>query len=299
MSHVDAAHTYQSKLDEVRNLLEAFNKSASTDINFDEFLKKLKAAGGVTEAALRECRWEDIMDFGVPKLLARQVAAIFRQSAEPKREKALKPHQVQELTIRELLERYDPAETDHLVNQRLLTISKGYPCIVFNDDGKANVDASVYLVQEIKDGYEPRKTYIVNGAPQELKRVNERADDYVDENPLFAGRALRGGSEQICDITNRRWDSCPKKYRQVLHIAVNVTKELEIRNASQAHDVLDKIVNKHEEAISVWLGERFPNAMIKWQKMDKLNELPSLKLVRSKLATNKSNDPFYTGHRIY
>ena len=288
--------SYEQKLDQVRALLEAFNESASTKLNFDEFLTKLKAAGGVTDEALRQCRWEDITDFGIPKLLARQVADIFRQDEKKgERRKPLKNSEIQVLTVRELVERYDPSEPDNTINKRLADISKSQPCIVFNDDGKVNWDASTFLIQEIKDGYEPRNTYVVDGMPREIKKVNERADDYFDENPLFPGRPLRG-SEQVCDITNRRWDGVCKTNRQLLYIALAITKELVIQNPGQAHDILDKLV---ETANIGWIGQRFPNAVIKFQKMEKTNELPSLKILRSSAVTSKRNDPFFGQHKRY
>lgn len=286
--------TYNEKLEKVKALFEAYNQSGVTKLDFKEFVAKLHLAGGVTDDGLRQCRWEDITDFGVPKLLSRQVAEIFRQTPKEKKNKPLKGSTVDSMTVQELLERYCPNEDENLVNIRLLKITKAMPCIIFDDNGNVNVDASVILINEIKDGYPPRTNYVVDGVPRELKAVNQRLDEWLDENPIFAGRALRG-KDLLCDVTNRRWDNFNGEVRKIVHIAIHITKEWPITSNQDAHNLLDKL---HEANIAntldKWLGERFPNAFIKYKKMsNNPSGLPSLKVLRKSVIVNKANDPFF------
>lgn len=287
---------FQEKLDKARALLTAHNTSASSKLNIDEIFKRLEALGGTTDEALRACSYEDLQEIGIPKLLARQVATIFRQGGEsPKEEgkkKALKPHHVEAMTVAELLEHYDPTESDNLVGQRLTKITKNLPCIVFNKDGSVNVQVSRSLVQEIKDGLEPRETYLLDNVPQKLHRIGERPGSFLDENPLYKGRPLRG-SDEVCDQTNRSWQGVSLVVRQVLHLAVYATKEQRISSISDAHDVLDRVMGKSAEEAEKYVRGRYAKASLEWDKLSQLNQLPSLKLVRGGGSSGQRNDPFY------
>ena len=59
--------SYEQKLESARTIFEEHNKhieDESKQLNFDNFLSNLKAAGGTSDEALAECSFEDIAEFG-------------------------------------------------------------------------------------------------------------------------------------------------------------------------------------------------------------------------------------------
>lgn len=81
--------SYENKIQAAREAISSHNLMAGSEaqVNGEEFFTKLQSHGGTTEAALRRCSWEDLMRWGLPELLAKVVADIFR-SREPLEEVA-------------------------------------------------------------------------------------------------------------------------------------------------------------------------------------------------------------------
>lgn len=52
-------------------------------IDSEKFIEKLVLYGGVADELLRQCSWEDLEHCGLPRLLARKVAAVFRSVDVP------------------------------------------------------------------------------------------------------------------------------------------------------------------------------------------------------------------------
>lgn len=52
-------------------------------IDSEKFLEKLVVFGGVSDEMLKHCSWEDLEHCGLPRLLARKVAAVFRCADVP------------------------------------------------------------------------------------------------------------------------------------------------------------------------------------------------------------------------
>ena len=52
-------------------------------IDSEKFVEKLVLYGGVADELLRQCSWEDLENCGLPRLLARKVAAVFRCTDVP------------------------------------------------------------------------------------------------------------------------------------------------------------------------------------------------------------------------
>lgn len=47
-------------------------------IDPEKFVEKLVVYGGVADELLRQCTWEDLENCGLPRLLARKIAKVFR-----------------------------------------------------------------------------------------------------------------------------------------------------------------------------------------------------------------------------
>lgn len=314
---------YAQKLESVRVLFEEHNANIEDEakkLNFDNFVSNLKAEGGTSEEALAECSFEDIADFGFetdqaggkrfPKLLAKRIAKIFRKKEA--KSKIITEKKARMMNTRELLEAYNPKEYD-AVADRLRELSKRpvggmdrpdwphHPCIVFNEDGKVNVDASIICLEDLKEGFEPRNVFIGgDGVPQKIYKIGERPDSVLAENPLLPGRPLRGATES-CDQTHRSWDAIPHQVRVLLRLALE-TGELVIDQMGRIHDTFDMLVNKTEDQMLAVVNQRFHKAALLYKERKLEGTLPTLKIVRNGSSkVLKKQDPFFRsqGHKRY
>ena len=75
---------YEQKLESVCQIVEDHNGQVSDEgkINFAEFKTNLLKLGGTNERALNLCSYEDLQSFGLPILLAKQCAEIFRKKSD-------------------------------------------------------------------------------------------------------------------------------------------------------------------------------------------------------------------------
>ncbi len=292
--------SYQQKLAEARALLEAHNSQLPAEVksgvDVDQFFKKLAEAGGTNDAALSQCAWEDLMDFGIPKLLARQVAQVFRKADKPEDNKPVvhKRSHVEAMTVGQLLAIFDPRQVRSLAGKRLEEIVGTKRCLVFNVDNTLNIAASEKLIHEITEGYDERELFPVDGVPMKVYRLGERPDQVFDENPLYPGRALRPDGD--CDQLNRSWNDVSPTVRAVIHLAVTQTKEVKIASINDAHNILDLVVGKSEaDAIKV-VRQRFSKASALYAELAKQGRAPLLKIWKK--SAEKVNDPFGT-HKTY
>jgi hypothetical protein len=306
--------SYELKIESARSIFEQHNSHVDEELklDFDAFLKNLKAAGGTTEAALNLCTWEDIEECGgdkkIPRLLAKQISKVFRRNDEKdKRPKPITEKKALMLNTRELLEAYDPKDTTTPVAKRLMELSRGggqtghglNPCIVFDEDNKVNVTASLECLDEIREGFEPRSVYILDGIPQKVYHIGDCPNTTVDENPLSPGNALRG-SDHACHKTFRSWKDVPHKARVILRLALG-TGELKIMQVGDVHSILDLLTFRESNVSPIQIiGSRFPQAAIKYKELEVSGGLPTLKLVRGKKPAKKQ-DPFFggRGHKVF
>ncbi len=291
--------SYQQKLDEARALITQHNSQIPASVNagrvdVEKFFSNLTAAGGTHEGALSQCAWEDLQEFGLPKLLARQVAQVFRVK-EKEEKPVLKKSKVEAMTISELISHYDPRTPASLVTSRLTELLDNKRFVVFNNDGTVNAAASTKLAQEILDGYPERELYTIDEVPTKTYRIGERPDQSFDENPLYPGRVLRPDGD--CDQTNRSWSGVPLEVKQTLYLAVTKTGELKIDSINDAHDVMDLVVGKSDADALKTVRRRYTKATALLKELQQQNKAPALKIFK-KTGDAKKNDPFGT-HRTY
>jgi len=285
--------SYEDKIEKAKEIISQFNERVGKDdaVDAEGFFKKLEKAGGTTEAALQGCSWEDLESMGLPKLLAKQIAGIFRKSEEKEKKPAISATRAQSMKPEELLKAYDPRDPSNAVSERLKKLSDGKPFIVFNPDETINAVASAKLLQEIRDNYPPRDTVVVDERPQKTYRVGERPDQMADENPLYPGRVLR--PDGMCDQTNRSWNGISPTVRILIYLAVKETGEIKVNQINDAHNALDLVLSGDAEKK---IRTRYTQASVRYDELEKQGNLPSLKIARSG-GTRGKNDPF--GHREY
>jgi len=302
--------SYDQKIESARGIIEQFNESSSKKIDIDQFFEDLKALGGTTNSAIKMCSWEDLGDCGtqkddksvskgIPRLIARQVAFVFRTDlSKEKQPKVITEKKALRLSNRELLEAYDPRDPESPVAKRLKQLSKGQPCIVFeNQTNKVHIKASLECLEDLLDDNEPLPHYLVEGIPHKIYKVGLRPNKTVPENPLFPGHALRG-SEAVCHKTTRSWASVPQRARIVLRLALS-TGELKINQVGDVHNTLDLVVGKEETQAIQTISSRFPQATLRYAELEVSGNLPTLIIVRNGKAKPKQ-DPFYgEGHKTF
>ena len=151
--------TYETKMSQVRALIEAFNASAddipniaAERVNLEAFENKLQQIGASSDETLALASWEDLQECGLPKLLARQVAEKLRTPEKKADDDYLSPKKVDRMRFEELIARYDPRE-DNALAHKLQELSGGKRFVVFLRDGTVDQGATLRLLLELKRGY--------------------------------------------------------------------------------------------------------------------------------------------------
>jgi hypothetical protein len=280
--------SYDQKIAAAQNVIEQHNANADSQIDFDEFTKKLRELGGSSEEALKAASFEDLHECGIPKIMARRLTYLFRKDGDEKNGKStyISEKKVVGLSYRELVERYNPKDVKNPVGWRLKDLSGGKKFIVFNNDGKVIVKETVLLLEDIINGLPEIDRTFVRSIPHMVYEVGDRPDAYLDENPLYPGRPLRSG--ETCDQTGRSWAGVDPQLRQFILLAIS-RGEMSINTVADAHDVLDKVLSQKD--LNTWRS-RCPNASIVFDEMKTNNTLPTLRIKMSHNSGSNSNSPF-------
>lgn len=283
----------QDKFDSALALVKEHNSVVGDGkpgyIQPEAFIQNLKIAGGTTEERLKGFSYEDILSCMTaantnasivkPTALAKDIAKLFRGKEETTSSegKPISGKKADKMTLRELVEHYDPEE-ENAVTKRLKEISRGERFIVFSSGRSIDVDATFKLLQEVKQGFDGRRDYEVNGEIKEVHPIGSLPDNFVDENPLYKNRPLR--PDGTCDQTGRSWEGVSTTIRQFVRIAMG-TGEIDDINIDKAHSIIDMVVGDNALAK---LRLRYRKAAIEFDKLQNIGNLPKLKLVLKKGA---------------
>ena len=305
----------QERFDAARLLLQEHNDAIGKDqisqIDIDQTLRNIKHAGGTTEERLKSFSYEDILacitcgaihnanNWSVkPTVLAKDLAKIFRGKDEVAVESGnagagkvpISAKKIDKMSLKELITIYDPSDSDNAVGKRLKEQSKGEPFLVFLSGRTVDVETSLKLLLEVKQGYEGRAMVEVNGVDKPVYAVGEAPDNYADENPIYHGRPLR--PDGTCDQTNRSWEGVPLEVRQLVYLAIN---EGELTTA-QAHDIMDIAVSTVSEDAMKRLRQRCKHASLNFNELQANGNLPKLRIP---LASRRlANRPFEKGKKV-
>lgn len=286
---------YDQKLAKAATLIKQHNSRADNKLDWKAILAKIVALGGTNDDTLQEMSWEDLEDCGIPRLIARQIAKIFRLNEKKALTKHASPLRAAAMTYEELFNNYDPtSEQNQAVYDRLVAISKNRNCVVFNEDNTVNAVASATILRSLNEGFPEISIFAIDGYPVKVHKIGTKPAVFWHENPLLPGEPLLIGT--ICTMTNRSWEKIEHKVRQILYLAVTSTKEVCINGAGSIHDILDMLESTDKQLDK--LKSRYPEAYIEWCTSAQ-HQLPSLMISKSKASlaeSKKPNDPFYT-HR--
>lgn len=278
------------------NKMAAAEAVVGNDEKWNAFREKLIEDGGTTDAALKKCSWEDLQGYGLPKLVARQVADIFRaeenKPADQPKIVVISDVRAKSMPLKNLVEAYDPLDGTNPVANEIKRRASEQPCIVFNPDGTVNVGATVTVIDEIRMGFPARTSFKIGTRSVAIYPVGKRPGMMADENPLYPGRALR--PDDTCDQTNRSWKGVPSEARVMARLALQ-TGEIKIMQIDDAHRVLDLCVQP--DAVNVLHG-RFPQASMLYQDLEGKGTLPKLKVeLNGNGHGNAGNDAFLGAKR--
>lgn len=302
---------YQEKIDAAISLLKERNIEIGEGnpgyVDLEKVPTLIKSYDARTDEDLRKLNWDAILDILEPaytvkplvrpKLLAEKISVIFRKRegvaeaevvTEGKRPVSTK--KAEKMTPRELVECFDPEETDNPVAMRLNSLTKGEPFIVFSSGRLIDVVTTLKLLLEVKQGYSGVQTISVNGEVKPVYKIGELPDSYAEENPLYAGRPLR--PDGTCDQTGRSWAGVDIKIRQFVRVALELG--LIKPTIDAAHDVLDRVMQI--DSLQK-LRNRYQGVSVKFDELEKLGKLPRLQIA---LKTNKGGQtrPFDGGRQI-
>lgn len=282
--------TLQEKFDAVLFLLKSHNDVIGVNnpgfVDPDKFIANIKAIGGTNEEVLKGFSYEDIItclptSSLKPVPLAKAVAKVFRDKEE---EKYVSSKKADKMTLRELVDSFDPEDCTNSVANRLGKISKSEPFVVFSSGRLVDAETTFKIIQEIKSGYSGRNDIDVNGVTKKVYKIGEYPDHFADENPLYKGRALR--PDGTCDQTGRSWDGVGIEVRQFVRLALE-TGELAV-NIETAHSILDIVVGS--DAL-VKLRKRYRKSSTKFDELAQIGNLPKLKITLKK-------DTFLEGKKV-
>jgi hypothetical protein len=277
MSVNDKYEAAQSILREHNEAIGGPEKAGYVDS--DKFISCIKTAGGTSEERLRSFSYEEILqclpdtDGVKPVAIAKDIAKVFRgKDDKPENEKRpISSKKAERMTLKELVENFDPEETSNAVGKRLKAIAGREKFIVYNQGRLVDVETTFKILQEIKQGYEGRDDIEVDGDIKRVYALGEIPDQYADENPLWHGRPLR--PDGTCDQMGRSWEGVDKRVRQFVRIAVDL--DLFDVSIDKAHDVLDMALKS-----DAWkeLRKRYREAAVEFDELEKQNQLPHLQI---------------------
>lgn len=296
--------SFDSKLNSIVSIIENHNtviggKDQKGYVDFEEFSKKLKILGATTEEILKSLSHEEILDClpsfdnVKPKLLAKEIAKVFR-GKETLTSVNLSSRRVDALSLEELISIYDPKNPNSNVGKKLAEESKNLPFLVFNPDGTIWIEKSLLLLNELRQGYPPRELFLCNSNVFRIYKVGDNPENYVNENPIYHGRALR--LDETCDQTNRSWEGVPLEVRQLVHIITSNTRRGTC-SLEEANNFIDICVSI--DAFQK-LGQRYPTELLLFKESKSVGTLPTLKikLNQNQSEKNSNNGEFWVGKKI-
>lgn len=282
MSHKDKLSSALAQIQSHNDNLE----DKADHIDPVSFQKKLKALGGTTEDALQECTWEDLENCGLPRILARKVAAIFR--APPKVDPDyVSPKKASQMAALYLIQQYNPDEPNGVIAKELDSRVNGKKFVVFASGGSINVEKTVELFNELQKRWPERDFVDIDGRAFRVYRIGDGKTELADESPIYPGRALRpdGTDDQL----GRSWDGVATPIRQLIYVAVTQTREISPTN-KEAHDTLDMALLSEGEKK---LRQRCRKASVLLDELIEQGNAPKLKITRTGATNARPNDPFF------
>lgn len=275
MSYNDRIQAVQSAIDQHNEAVGGEGKPGF--INSEQFFQCVKATGGTSEERLSALSHEDILacmpEFnGVkPRVLAKEIANLFRSKQVLDEKRPISGKKADKMTVKELVEAFDPEDSSNSIGKRLKEVSKGHKFIVYSEGRMVDLESTYKLLMEIKGGFPGREDFEVNGVIKKVYSIGEVPENYAEENPIYANRPLR--PDGTCDQTGRSWEGIDLAVRQLVRVAIDIG-ELKVTHET-AHNTIDIVM---EDNALKTLRQRYRKAAIKFDELANVGNLPKLKI---------------------
>jgi len=176
----------------------------------------------------------------------------------------------------ELLEVYGrdgPTEAEEQLKKR----SNGRNCIIFLDNGKVDVEQSLYMIRKARHQETP-STFMIDKKMRQVFKVGEFPLDVFFECPLHSNVLLVDGYCEECGVTYGT-DMDRLAFLRL------------VRTNTSTDPMLYKNMDFEQ------LSKEFPKILIMYNELKEEGKLPSLK---RRISKARENDPFrVSSHRTY
>ena len=293
----------EKRLDAAREVLAVHNKAVDAKYAVDckSFTHNILALGGTSKEGLSALSYEEILQaFSLPKnllqpiALARVLAKIWRDKSDGA-ERCMGKHTVEAMSDEALLSEFDLLSPETAVGDQLKKRSRGKRFILLDEEDNLDVPGSSDLLLQLQSGVDEEAE--IDG--RVVYSVGQRPAQWVDENPLFPGVALRVGRR--CGYLHRSWSGIPMEIKQFASIVVFEGLLNPKKQPNAAHLLLD--MAGAADAMSR-LTARYGKAAAVFNARKKANTLPILKISVEVASTSASGATSYgyafstTGARV-
>lgn len=178
----------------------------------------------------------------------------------------------------ELLEAYSKdslSEVEDVLRKRC----KDRPCIIFLEDGKVDVENSLYMLRKARHQETP-STFLIRGEMKQIYKVGEFPLDVFFECPIHNNVLLIDGYCEECGTT---YDT-----KDVDRLAfLRLVKD----------NIPTETPRLYRELKFDTLSQTFPKIFLKFKQLKDEDKLPSLK---RRISKSRENDPFrVSSHKTY
>jgi hypothetical protein len=200
--------------------------------------------------------------------------------------KQLKPiGQWSDIELVSIYEKNCPMQVEEELSKR----AKDRPCIIFNDDGKVNVETSLILLREARNCPTP-STYLVDKKIYQVYKVGEFPMNVMYECPIHSDVLLVNG---YCEQCGTRWDldSDSDLIKQDTFDKYVFLRLLSETTRIDPIGLKMLISQSFDELTSL-----YPKILLKYNELKEEEKLPTLK---RRISKARNGDPFRIIHKEY
>ena len=189
----------------------------------------------------------------------------------------------EDLPTEELLINYSPSQKDNPVNKTLKKRFGNQPVVAFKPESKeVAADETINYISDPEDGYPEEDFVTVDGVPVKLYSINTLPYQVIEEDPLYPGNPLKRGRS----IINRfDWTDVELEKRQFFRILID-------NNFIDLNAIDRTTLRAIIKTGLLELRHDYTEAAIIFTELEKLDQLPKLKLTLDDVNDNKTQSPF-------
>lgn len=282
---------HEQRIREIRESIESYNEKASERLDVDAIIDWIRREHP-TEEALDLLGYKDLLEYRdsegkrIPEPLAKELLRLCRGADRDEREKikvivdATPEAEAARLSLRELIERYDPDDPSNAFGTRLATIAgkdnKQNPntFLIFDGD-ELNRGATFKELERLRAGFSSRSIATYDGIPYETFAIGDRPARYKEQSPWNPQEALYHGESNA----GVAWGKLPLNTRQLVSIAsTSNLPDFQKYTEMELFAVLERYELDEKNSSFKRAARLFPAAAIQFHDLARKGSLPSLKV---------------------